>query len=95
MDCKIINYSRHAFERMFERAIPPEVVDRIVLQGEVIASYPDDNPYPSVLVLGFEQNRPIHLVVAQHQETGTCYVVTVYVPEPGLWNESFKQRRKP
>lgn len=95
MNCKTINYSRHAFERMFERAIPPEVVDRVILQGEVIASYPDDNPYPSVLVLGFDQNRPIHLVVAHNQETGACHVVTVYVPEPDLWDESFKQRRKP
>ena len=95
MNCKTINYSRHAFERMFERAITPEVVEKIIAQGEVIANYLDDSPYPSALVLGFDQNRPIHLVLAQNQETGACYVVTVYVPDPSLWSESFKQRRTP
>jgi hypothetical protein len=80
---------------MFERAIPPVVVERIIVQGDVVADYPDDRPYPSVLVLGFDQNRPIHLVLAQNLKTGACYVVTVYVPDPGLWDESFKQRRAP
>jgi len=50
----------HAFERMFERAVPLGTVVRVVAEGEGIASYPDDLPFPSVLILGFDGARPLH-----------------------------------
>jgi len=93
MNCENIHYSRHAFERMFERAIPPEVIREVVAKGEIIASYPDDRPFPSALILGFDQARPIHVVAARNLVTGECHVVTVYVPDPTLWDAAFKQRR--
>lgn len=46
MNCEIVHYSRHAFERMFERAITPEVIREVVTKGEIIANYPDDRPFP-------------------------------------------------
>jgi len=33
-------------------------------QGEEVAAYPDDRPYPSYLVLYYINQRPIHVVVA-------------------------------
>jgi hypothetical protein len=93
MNCATIHYSRHAFERMFERAITPDVIWNIVAKGEIIANYPDDQPYPSALILGFEETRPIHVVAARNATTGECHVVTVYVPDPALWDATFKQRR--
>ena len=36
MDCKTLHYSRHAFERMFQRGINPEAVARIIAVAEVI-----------------------------------------------------------
>jgi hypothetical protein len=93
MNCATIHYSRHAFERMFERAIAPDVVRWIVTTGEVIADYPDDRPYPSALMLGFDQARPIHVVAARNAITNECHVVTVYVPDPALWDVTFKKRR--
>ena len=89
-----IHYSRHAFERMFERAIAPEVVARIIAQGEIIAEYPHDQPHPSVLILGYDQDRPVHVVVAHDVAMAICYVITVYSPAPALWDVTFKQRRK-
>ena len=80
---------------MFERALPPHAVRCVIETGEVIASYPDDKPYPSHLMLGFQQDRPIHVLVARDLVTGTCYVVTVYEPKPTMWNNDFKTRRKP
>jgi hypothetical protein len=29
VNCRTLLYSRHAFERMFQRAIPPEVVEQV------------------------------------------------------------------
>ena len=62
MECSAVRFTRHAFERLFERAVHPDAVLRIIQEGEVIASYPDDLPYPSVLILGFEGGKPVRVV---------------------------------
>jgi len=93
MDCSAVRFTRHAFERMFERSVAPEAIVRIIREGEIIASYPDDRPFPSVLILGFQRREPLHLVVARDAASGTCFVVTVYRPDPALWSEHFKTRR--
>ncbi len=93
MDCSSVRFTRHAFERMFERSVAPEAIVRIIREGEIIASYPDDQPFPSVLILGFNYEEPLHLVVARDPASGTCFVVTVYRPNPVLWSTDFKTRR--
>jgi len=35
MDCKTLSYSRHAFERVFQRGISPDAVTHIIAEGEV------------------------------------------------------------
>ena len=95
MKCSAIRFTRHAFERLFARALTPDFVLRIIKEGEVIASYPDDMPFPSALVLGFEEQKPVHVVVAQDPRTNTCFVVTVYRPDPHVWSDDFKTRRQP
>jgi hypothetical protein len=95
MDCHSIHFSRHAIERMFQRSIPPDGIFECIRSGEVIANYADDVPYPSALLLGFAQGAPLHVLVARHDETGNCYVVTVYRPDPELWGSDFKTRREP
>ena len=42
MDCEALSFSRHALQRMFERAISPEEVRTALANGEVITYYPDD-----------------------------------------------------
>ena len=93
MDCKDLHFSRHAFERMFQRGIDPDAVAQLVASGEVIADYPDDRPFPSALLLGFHADQPVHAVVARDPATGGCYVVTIYRPDPGIWDAAFKKRR--
>jgi hypothetical protein len=93
MDCKTLRYSRHAFERMFQRKIEPEAVTQIIAQGEIIATYPEDQPFASVLLLGFSAGIPVHAVVAQEPETADCHLVTIYLPDPTIWDETFKKRK--
>ena len=93
MDCKDLHYSRHAFERMFQRGIDPDAVARVVASGEVIADYPDDKPYPSALLLGFHGEQPVHAVVAHDPATGDCHLVTIYWPDPAIWDKTFRKRR--
>ena len=62
----------HAVQRMFERLINADDVRSVLRDGEMIESYPDDTPYPSRLVLGWVDIRPLHVVVAE-----TCRIVKV------------------
>ena len=53
------------------------------LSAEVIEEYPDDAPYPSVLLFGSTRaDRPIHIVCALDASDGLVVVVTVYQPDP-------------
>jgi len=94
MDCERISFSGHAVQRMFERGIGKEAVIDVIRTGEVIASYPDDYPYPSFLMLGFKKAPPIHVVVARDDKDGNCYVITVYLPKAGIWQAGFRERRE-
>lgn len=80
----------HALQRMFEREISHDDVLICLKSGEVIEDYPEDEPYPSQLILGWSGSRPIHTVVAISGETGI--IVTVYEPDPEQWDASFRHR---
>lgn len=94
LPCGKVRYSRHAFERMFQRGIPPEAIENLIRSGEIIAAYPDDRPYPSYLILSDHEGTPIHAVIALDTASGICQVVTVYRPDPSLWDTSFRMRKQ-
>ena len=88
-------FTRHAYEEMrheeFSRIIEHEVGEAIE-SGEIIEEYPDDTPYPSVLINGKTiSGRPIHLVCAYNEAEDSVVIVTVYQPDPTLWID-FKKR---
>jgi uncharacterized protein DUF4258 len=93
MDCRQVLFSGHALRRMFERALRAEDVLAALGSGEQIADYPDDQPFPSRLLLDFLDGRPIHVVVAVDADRGVCYVVTAYEPDLDLWEPDFRRRR--
>ena len=72
---------------------PKSDVISIIASGDNIAEYPDDSPYPSVLISGFINERPLHIVIAVDHSTGTCYVVTAYIPSTEQWADDYKTRR--
>jgi hypothetical protein len=90
---KII-YRFHATLRMFERKISETDVANVLKSGTTIENYPDDEPYPSFLKLGFSGNRPIHVVVANNFTEQTLVVITVYEPDPLKWELGFTKRKK-
>ena len=93
MQCSRLTFTRHAVERMFSRSINVREIAALVASGEVIADYPDDKPYPSVLLLDYIAGDPVHVVVARDEQSADCYVVTVYVPDSKLWDDGFRIRR--
>ena len=80
---------------MFERGISVEGIKQILKTGLIIPIHrdEDDKPYPSYLVLGFINKKPVHVLVAQNKEENICIIVTVYNPDKKLWNKDFKTKR--
>ena len=78
---------------MFQRQIPLAAVKTVLSDGEVIDSQLEDQPYPSYLLLGWYDGSPFHLVVSRNPETMDCHVVTVYRPDPAIWQSDFRRRR--
>jgi hypothetical protein len=78
---------------MFERGISEEAVRATLKGGEIIESYPDDTPYPSRLVLGWPMGRPLHVVAADNRQQGEIIVITVYEPDPALWESDYRRRK--
>lgn len=56
-------FTGHAPRQMFARRITADEVRIAVSQGEPVADYPDDKPYPSRLLLAFVDARPMHVVL--------------------------------
>ena len=78
---------------MFERQIERSVVESVIQSGTTIESYPEDTPYPSRLVLGWDHDRPVHVVVADNLQAEETIVITVYQPDPMRWNSGFSRRQ--
>lgn len=87
-----LTYRKHAIIRMFERGISDEDIRAVLLSGEVIAAYPNDEPFPSQLVLGRARGKPLHVLIAQ-PEDDHMIVITAYQPDPKLWESDFKRKR--
>lgn len=78
-----ILFSSHARVRMFERNVSSDDILEFLRAGEMIEQYPDDEPCPSLLLLGYKNEVPFHLVIAECKDH--IRVITVYIPEPDKW----------
>jgi hypothetical protein len=92
VDCGRIILSGHAVRRIFARALAQADILQVVRMGEVIERYPQDMPFPSVLVFGLADSGPLHVVVGKDDATDTCIVVTAYRPDPARWTPDFRKR---
>ena len=86
-------YQRHAVERMAQRGVSEEDVMHVLLTGESIQVYADDTPFPSELILGWRDGRPLHIIVATDSIQRRKIVITVYEPHPGQWEADFRRKK--
>lgn len=93
MESYQVIYQRHAVERMAQRGVREEDVKHVLLTGETIQVYADDTPFPSELMLGWREGRPIHVVVATDTTLRRKIVITVYEPHPGQWEADFRRKK--
>ncbi len=85
--------SHHARVRMFERNVSTDDLIVLISSGEIIETYPDDEPCPSVLIMGLIEAVVYHTVIAVC--TDHIRVITVYIPEENKWIEYRKRRTEP
>lgn len=88
-------FSRHAVSQMFARGITPNEVASVGNHGDVIASYPDEEPYPKRLALGHVAAGPLHVVVADDTTAALLVIVTAYRPDSDQWEPDWRTRRRP
>ncbi len=93
-NCTSLLYSDHGLKAMITRSIRFNEVEEVITTGEVIKSYLTDKPYPSYLLLKFVNGRPLHVVIAQNDETNECIIVTSYEPDPNIWLPGFKEKNE-
>ena len=76
--------SFHAEKERYAEDITIPDLETAILNGGILEDYPDDPRGPSCLVLGYSQNRPIHIVCG-HTPIKWIRMVTVYIPRPPKW----------
>jgi hypothetical protein len=88
---KELQFTRHAVARMAERKISTADVRSIISEGNIIKEYPEDTPYPSKLLLGFSNDKPIHVVLSELDEK--YIIISAYQPDVNIWESDFKRRK--
>ena len=88
-----ILYRVHAVQRMFEREISANKVRKALEAEDVVEDYSAEMPEPSRLIIGFQGNRPFHVVTSEKPEEDEITVITVYLPDANKWKKDFRSRK--
>lgn len=89
---KII-FPLYVLKRMIERNISVENVRAVLEHGELIEEYQMDVP-PRYLMLGWIEDRPLHVVAEDDLLKQETIAVTVYEPSRKYWKLGFRERKK-
>lgn len=83
----------HALQRMFERGISELDIRLVVEDGKLVEDYPNEQPFPMKLLLGWSDRRPVHVLACFDEAEDTIIIVTVYEPTLERWLPGFGKRR--
>jgi len=89
-----VEWRKHTLQRLAERHISQKATLHALLTGEVIRDYDDDRPFPSILVLGWIDDRPLHVVASYDDSTSRAYIITVYEPSLSYFESDFKTKKQ-
>lgn len=76
--------SFHAEKERYTEDITIPDIEAAIGEGEILEDYPNDPRGSSCLVLGYSQQRPIHIVCG-YSSTGWIRIITVYLPKLPKW----------
>jgi len=86
-----VKFTQHFKLRIKERNIRFSEVRKALISGKIIEEFPNDQPLPSILILGYADNKPLHIVIGI--DDYLLWLITVYVPSNELWENDFKTRK--
>ncbi|MBQ9196698.1 MAG: DUF4258 domain-containing protein [Clostridia bacterium] len=84
--------TQHSRKRFAERGIKIQDVCQAIQTGRIIEQYPDDYPFPSCLILGYSEEKAIH--VSASIEDSVMYIITAYIPDPAKWEADLSTRKE-
>jgi hypothetical protein len=93
MNDRRVIFRIHAIQRMFERRVSAQHVQKALHSGRMVEDYSDDMPFPSGLILSKRGTRPLHVVVAENTNDNELVVITAYEPDPSQWRADFESRK--
>ncbi len=77
---------------MDQRAITLAELKEVIYHGEVVEHYPNDEPYPSCLIVGrVKGGFPLYAVCAMSE---IVHIVTVHWMDPAKWLDPKTRREK-
>ncbi|OGQ75637.1 MAG: hypothetical protein A3G40_11410 [Deltaproteobacteria bacterium RIFCSPLOWO2_12_FULL_57_22] len=80
-------------EKLRQRRVKAEDIERAIQEGSIIEEYPDDPRGPSCLIFGFSRTRPLHVLCGRLEEP-EILIITAYEPDPVEWEDDWKTRKK-
>jgi hypothetical protein len=86
-------FSKHAADQSILRQILVQEVREAIAAGRVIEDYPNDKYGPSCLICGSTQARRVVHIQCSYPARPLLKIITLYEPDPRLWNDDFTQRR--
>ena len=86
-----VKFTQHFKIRIKERGIRFSEIKQALISGEIIEEIPDDQPNPSVLVLGYVNNVPLHVAIGIDDDL--LWLITTYIPSPDIWEDDYKTRK--
>ena len=88
-----IDWTKHCLNRLNQREISILDVKLAIGNGKIIEYYYDDFPYPSCLILGYnEKGRILHIVCGISDDF--VHMITAYYPNDSKWEDDKKTRRR-
>lgn len=78
--------------RLEQRGITEDDIESALNSGTIIEQYPEDYPWLSCLILGYSDNRPLHICMGSNGEAAK--LITAYWPNPEKWSADFMQRKE-
>ena len=83
----------HILQRMRQRKISVSEILAVLNDFNIIEEYKEDKPFPSYLLVGFADKKPIHIVVGVNEIDFEIHLITAYIPDDLIWEDNYRRRK--
>ena len=90
-DGNAVRVTQHFRTRIKERGIKFSEIKLALLTGKIIEQNVNDQPLPSVIILGYNDDNPLHVVVSI--DGALMWLITAYYPSSDIWESDYKTRK--